>query len=62
MSAPAATTAATSSPSRAKSEDKMLGAIRKVRAAIVGNSTWIRTAPHEFAIRALVSARNFVWN
>jgi ApaG protein len=33
-----------------------------VRAAIAGNSTWIRAGPHETAILALVSARDFVWN
>src|SRR6267154_1724915 len=62
MSAPAATTAATSSPSRAKFADRMLGAIRNVRAAISGNSTWIRPGAHETAIPALVSPRDFVWN
>jgi ApaG protein len=40
----------------------MLAAIRNVRAAIAGNSTWIRARPHETAILALVSARDFVWN
>jgi ApaG protein len=40
----------------------MLAAIRNVRAAIAGNSTWIRAGPHETAILALVSARDFVWN
>src|SRR6266705_3207792 len=62
MSAPAARTAATSSPSLAKFADRMLAAIRNVRAAIAGNSTWIRAGPHETAILALVSARDFVWN
>src|ERR1700704_4482675 len=62
MSAPAATTAATSSPSRTKFADRMLGAIRNVRAAISGNSTWIRPGPHETAIPSLVSPRDFVWN
>jgi ApaG protein len=33
-----------------------------VRAAIAGNSTWIRAGPHGTAILALVSARDFVWN
>jgi ApaG protein len=40
----------------------MLAAIRNVRAAIAGNSTWIRAGPHKTAILALVSARDFVWN
>src|SRR2546428_7000575 len=62
MWAPAARTAATSSPSFAKFADRMLAAIRNVRAAIAGNSTWIRAGPHGTAIPALVSARDFVWN
>src|SRR6266853_2794983 len=63
MSAPAAITAATSSPSRAKFADRMLGAIRNVRAGIAGNSTWIRPGPHENGDHpALVSPRDFVWN
>src|SRR5262245_26220012 len=62
MSAPAATTAATSSPRRAKFADKMLGAIRKVRAAIAGNSTWILQGAQETAWLALVRSHKIVWN